>query len=235
MASWLQACGLRIDTGHVYGADVGNPLGLFEDADFVDLHRAAIDRHVPKAQGWIVTDRTRITPDAILREGAEQLLIARAHQSEPWGWKDPRTALFLDFWKGCVPGLKVLIVWRPGLAVIDSIRRRARKSRSPHYRVNLLRSLDLWKRHNQALLNYKRTHAADTLLVRTDSAIEHDAQLIAAINEKLGIPLHAVPASRVYRPELLAPPSTSLWRRSVARTKGIAGLERELAAASDPL
>jgi len=236
MASWLESCGVRMHAGRVLGPGPGNRRGHFEDADFTDLHRAAIDRHVHGAAGWIVTDRTAVEPDDELRRGAQNLLAARVHESGVWGWKDPRTSLFLEFWKALIPDLKALLVWRPAVEVLESIRARARGTpRGLRLRIGGRCALDLWRAHNQAILDYKRTHPADTVLVSTEAAIEADLRLIAALDERLGVSLHRVSVATVYTPGMLKTYSPSWLTRMVAGRRPVSELEDGLRAASDRL
>jgi hypothetical protein len=44
--------------------------------------------------------------------------------SEPWGWKDPRTTFTLPFWLDLFPEAKVLHVYRHGVDVAQSLRKR---------------------------------------------------------------------------------------------------------------
>jgi hypothetical protein len=70
-----------------------------------------------------VTRDFRFTPTPREASRAAEILAARAGRPL-WGWKDPRTCLFLDFWKARVPQAQYLCVYRNPLDVILSLARR---------------------------------------------------------------------------------------------------------------
>ncbi|MDP4350266.1 hypothetical protein QSG17_25820, partial [Escherichia coli] len=62
-------------------------------------------------------------PEALRREAAA-LIAVRAGRGSGWGWKDPRTTLFLDFWSEFLPDARYLLVFRRPWEVVDSLFRR---------------------------------------------------------------------------------------------------------------
>ena len=60
--------------------------------------------------------------DGDVLEDAQSLLEKSAGQS-PWGWKDPRSALFLEQWLRLAPDAKFVFVYRQPTQVIHSLRR----------------------------------------------------------------------------------------------------------------
>src|ERR1700688_3966457 len=110
-----------------------NPRGYFEDADFYELHlrmlHACTRQDDPGFRDWGWTesegfDRGRL-PE--FRTAARELVDKRRGSPGTWGWKDPRTALLLDFWHeilieaGTAPGY--LLVYRPPWDVADAMQR----------------------------------------------------------------------------------------------------------------
>ena len=119
LASWLEQCGLPIGDELVPGG-IGNPLGHFEDKAFIDFHQSVLrDNHL---------DTLVIDQEIELSEAHYQfamLMAAQRSDQAQWGWKDPRTCLFLDFWKDVIPDAYALCIFRHPAEVIDSFRRRA--------------------------------------------------------------------------------------------------------------
>jgi hypothetical protein len=118
---WLHDCGLQVGE-RLVGAGTGNVEGHFEDEDFFQLHQQIlIDKglhpdglHPPEA----------LTPSA--REQAEmRSLIAARNSSFPqWGWKEPRTCLFLDTYSALLPQAKYLVLLRDYEEVVHSLLKR---------------------------------------------------------------------------------------------------------------
>src|SRR5450631_3600129 len=91
-ACWLERCNLPIADGRLLGPGVGNPLGHFEDLDFSDLQ----DRAIKRAHGsWRATGPQSLSFNTSEVAAAERLVARRNAAYQLWGWKDPRTVLFL--------------------------------------------------------------------------------------------------------------------------------------------
>ena len=119
VASLLQQAG--IDMGeHLLGANDSNPKGHFEDLDFLNFHGNVLQSQGLSSEGWVLQKNIPV-PEAYLKE-AETLLKKRSLKSF-WGWKDPRTTLFLDFWSGVLPKAHFLFIYRLPWEVIDSLYR----------------------------------------------------------------------------------------------------------------
>lgn len=57
-------------------------------------------------------------------EEARELLAVRVRSGVAWGWKEPRTTLFLDFWQERLPDARHLFVFQRPWEVVDSLFRR---------------------------------------------------------------------------------------------------------------
>ena len=92
LASLLQQGGVEIGT-QLLAPTFDNPRGYFEDEEFMRLHD---DMLYARGKTILVERSFAPTIDATETARAQQLIAARAHLPL-WGWKDPRTSLFLDF------------------------------------------------------------------------------------------------------------------------------------------
>jgi Sulfotransferase family len=54
-------------------------------------------------------------------------LLGRLKFGAPWGWKEPRTTLFVSAWRQVFPGARIVHVLRDPLAAASSIRERERR------------------------------------------------------------------------------------------------------------
>ena len=189
VAGWLHACGMDLGEDF-YEPTYGNPLGHFEDLDFVGFHKRALER-----QGLDFV----LTPDQVITTTIEDTkdayaLLREKPGRQQWGWKDPRSALFLDFWRARLANVRVLGLYRPFSTVVDSLMRRDllqpasawKKSllpvwHSPKNRWLTKRYLGTWIRYNEALLAFADAYPDDVVLVRTDAVLQDEASLRAKL------------------------------------------------------
>ena len=203
-----------------------NPLGHFEDLDFFEFHQRVLAANGVCQSGFVAAADTIHVPEP-LQAVARQLLAARNKLSQPWGWKDPRTVLFLDFWASLLPDARWLFVIRDPSQVVDSLFRRGDAA----FLDNPPFTLKVWSHYNQLVRSFVRRYPQRCLVVDV-SQIGHDQQsVIDAIRSRLGVSLSA-PAA-VYQPDLLAS-SASARHVAIARAADPAAYElyadlRELA------
>lgn len=202
-ASWLENCGLRIHNGNVIEASTGNDKGHFEDKDFVDLHSLVIKRLEPKSLGW------KIDVDHFLNFKNNQLVKAkklvdiRNEQYLVWGWKDPRTTLFLEQWQEIIPNLKVVIVWRPCSEVVLSLVERSQKALNPILKIKIIEAVKLWNTYNQRLCDYKQKNPKNTLVFKLNDIIDRNELVLEEINKKLNLDLNYYPIKNIYSEQML--------------------------------
>lgn len=204
-ANWLAHCGLYIGDKLLH-RKTDNPMGHYEDLDFLNLHEEIL-----AANGCthLVPLNKTLSISEPLQMRAHQLVQARTDKLS-WGWKDPRTALFLPFWKSLIPGLKVLVVYRHYASVADSLMRRERKSpaerkgwpklekrlsRRWQYSFGnrpLLRTyLQTWLRYNRDILQFTCTYPNDVLVIPIDQLPGLSSQIIGFLNANWGFELIA--------------------------------------------
>jgi hypothetical protein len=125
LASWLHACGLDLGS-ELLGKGVGNERGHFEDMDFLNLHEKCLKANGIGCGGLLKTGPLQLS-DELLEE--MRALVARKCQRAQWGWKEPRTCLFVDEYFKLLPQARHLVVYRHYELVIDSLVRRRMKNR----------------------------------------------------------------------------------------------------------
>lgn len=148
VARLLNLCGLWLGADdEILGPAADNPEGFWEHVGILTLDDdllAALGggwdvAPAPLASDW--TTRPELAP--LMSRGAAIVGAFRGH--EPWGWKDPRSALVLPFWETLAPDLRVVVCLRSPLAVAGSLRTRATASQAF--------SLGLWQAHHERLLD----------------------------------------------------------------------------------
>jgi hypothetical protein len=203
---WLHRCGLPIDNGRVEGADHGNPKGHFEDQDFLELHKRTILQALPESRGWIVTRPDEVSRLRLDEDQMRPLAEARIARYPAWGWKDPRTTLFLNQWKQVIPGMKLLWVWRPCHEVVHSLVKRYLVSpakRQPYLHVTIRQAIDMWKLACRCGVDFIQAHPEDCLSVRLDVLLKNDAALIHTLNRRMGLKLNTISVGSDFEPKLL--------------------------------
>ncbi len=94
-----------------------NPAGHYEDIEFLNLHNDILASH---QQDFKVKSKIQWDINQEFQQRA-QALVSDRNQHAIWGWKDPRTSLFLDFWQMLIPDCCYLICYRHYMPVIKSL------------------------------------------------------------------------------------------------------------------
>jgi glycosyltransferase involved in cell wall biosynthesis len=181
-ASILQSCGVNMGE-HLIGKAIGNEKGHFEDLDIVDFHKEALISQGLEMNGLTLVTQIPVVEN--LYHSAETLIKARL-KNPLWGWKDPRTSLFLDFWDSLLPNAYYVIVYRAPWEVIDSLYRRGTDEviwKNPEI------AAEIWKNYNSRILEFCKKHSDKCLLINVSRIIDDPSQLISGIYYKFGIQL----------------------------------------------
>ena len=194
LASLFEGAGLSVGR-RLLGGGAGNEAGHFEDLDFQEFHQRALLGNGLSADGFTAAARPCVPLP--LRDDAERLVLSRREQRSAWGWKDPRTILFLDFWAELLPDARYVFVFRPPWEVADSFFRRG----DPAFVYNPLLAVPVWLHYNQRILRFI-AERPDACIVRELAQIVADpGDVVAAVRERFGLPLGASPDR--FRPDLL--------------------------------
>ena len=118
VTQWLHRCGLPIGTKLVPGG-IGNAEGHFEDVDFLALHEQLLKNRKLPVSGF--TDQPLQLLTAIDKQQLQALIVVRQRENSQWGWKEPRTCLFLDIYKELLPSAFYLVVVRDHNATVNSM------------------------------------------------------------------------------------------------------------------
>lgn len=186
LGSLFSAAGVHLgDT--LLGRHHGNVKGHFEDEDLLHFHERCLGAHGLGTEGYATTDRI-VVPER-LRQEALRLVASRRERGTLWGWKEPRTTLFLDFWEGILPEAKFVFVFRRPWEVVDSLFRRG----DPSFQANPSHAIDVWTHYNRLLIDFYRRHPEKTFVCEVTQAIESPTAVFANIRQKLGLALGRPP------------------------------------------
>jgi glycosyltransferase involved in cell wall biosynthesis len=182
-AMLLRSAGIDIGQ-RLMPASAANADGYFEDLDFVDFHAKALRANGYADNGILASGRVTVSEQ--LRHEAVAIADARAKANHPWGWKDPRTVLFLDFWNTLLPDASHVFVFRSPWEVVDSLFRRGTdESICSNPRL----AIDCWMHYNSLIRDFAVRRRTTCVVVESSDVLARPRMVIAAIQERLGVPL----------------------------------------------
>jgi len=121
VAQWLHSMGLYLGED-LLKANFSNEKGHFEDNDFLQLHRAILRAHDLSPSGLDKNISIKVSESE--RKKMERLVLRKMKQQDQWGWKEPRTCLFLNEYNKIIPDAKYLVVYRNFNEVVNSLVKR---------------------------------------------------------------------------------------------------------------
>ncbi|MFY7806874.1 MAG: glycosyltransferase [Limnoraphis robusta] len=195
-ASLLERLGVNIGKLLV-GANYGNVKGHFENIDFVEFHKAILHDHNIDELGC--TFQSNISLNSRQIEQAQSLIQHNQDSQHPWGWKDPRTTLFLEFWQEILPEAHFVFVYRSPWEVVDSLYRRSTD-------LTLIKcpelAVKMWIHYNKKILNFYRENPENSLLVNVYKVGTKPQDFVQALNCKFNLNLPSPPEDN-FDPSLL--------------------------------
>lgn len=197
VAHYLKECGLYIGD-NLFNQRKGNPLGHFEDLEFLYFHKRmlrenGIDKFPTSDSGLPIHLNG---PNRI--EGIQ--MVARRMERRQWGWKDPRTTLFLEFWSGILKNARYLFIFRHPSEVAQSLVRRGTDADILEMPVIGLKA---WRVYNNQILQFWMNHQDDAVVWDIQDLV-HDPQLaVRYLNANFDIELEHLAFDRVFRKNAL--------------------------------
>ncbi len=207
-ARWLHGCGLHLGENLLRSKyEHANPEGLhYEDVDFLELHRKVLQASGLSGDGYLTQEAVSLLPQ--YADQAQNLIATRNHLQQ-WGWKEPRTCLFLADWRSLLPDAKLLVVYRPAAKVADSLLRRKldhpRPMRRQVYRwqfrdtdshaAHLIR---VWDRYNRDILQAVDTAPEDALVLRIGDLVPQSKAILEFLRDEWGFDLALHEAGEIY-------------------------------------
>jgi hypothetical protein len=195
LSSLLQSAGVNIGKKLV-AANEGNPKGYFENSDFVEFHENVLFSLGIDKIGWTTLENCH--PPSYYVDDAQKLIELNQDYDKPWGWKEPRTTLFLDFWSNLLPSAYFIFVYRSPWEVLDSLYRRG----DDIFHHNPELALQAWSSYNRQLLRFYQKYPEKCLLFNLEKITVNPNNLIEMINDKFNLSLPSVDSS-IYDPSFL--------------------------------
>ena len=187
-ASLFQKVGVDIGKKLV-GPAVGNVKGHFENVDFVEFHKSVLRSHGIDELGCTFEKTIPVAAEYV--EIAKKLIADNQKTNKHWGWKDPRTALFWDFWLNLLPQANFICVYRSPWEVVDSLYRRGTDVSLLH---NPEMAVKMWIHYNQKVLELHERFPDRCLLANVYPIGNTPDFFIDRVNDKFNVNLGAIPA-----------------------------------------
>ena len=178
-SSLMESVGINVGK-RLIGASSGNPKGHFENLDFVEFHQRVLDSQCLNREGWTLQPKISI-PQQFYDEA--KLIVEKNSISQCWGWKDPRTTLFLDFWHNLLPQAHFIFTYRSPWEVVDSLYRRGDEvfDTNPKY------ALEIWTHYNQLILDFHHRFSEQSILLNIENLIADPHCIFKLCKNKFGI------------------------------------------------
>ncbi|MEG4353236.1 glycosyltransferase [Microcoleus sp. LAD1_D3] len=186
-ASLFQKVGVDIGKKLVGPAD-GNVKGHFENVDFVEFHKSVLRSHGIDELGCTLEKTIPVAAEYV--EIAKRAIDQNQQTHKHWGWKDPRTALFWDFWLTLLPEANFICVYRSPWEVVDSLYRRGTDFsllQNPEMAVKM------WIHYNQKVLELYERFPHRCLLANVYPIGNTPELFLDRVNEKFNVNLGAIP------------------------------------------
>ncbi len=180
-ASLLQSAGLDIGE-RLMGGAFSNVKGHFENLDFVEFHERILDSQGLSKAGWTLENDISVSEEYI--EKAKELL-EKNNSKTIWGWKDPRTTLFLNFWAELVPRANFVFVYRSPSEVIDSLYRRGDEI----FYDNPAFAIELWMHYNKNIINFYKKYPDRCSILNIYTITKKPEILLKTLEQKFNISL----------------------------------------------
>ncbi len=205
-AALLQSARLHIGT-RLMKPLPENIKGYFENLDFCEFHEAILESQEVSKFGWTLQEKIDVEENFIK---LAQELVTQNAISALWGWKDPRTTLFLDFWAELLPTANFLLIYRSPWEVVDSLYRR---QSDEIFKEKPELAVKFWIHYNTKILNFVNRFPERCFLINIQTLISTKNLWIEVMNEKFSINLQS-PEAQIYDVSLLHTQAVNSYRPS---------------------
>ena len=114
-------------------------------------------------------------------------LVTSKRKTKIWGWKDPRTTLFLNMWDKILDNPRYIFVYRSPFFVIDSLFRR---KTDKWLMINPFLAAISWINYNKRIIDFYEKQENNCVIINLDDFIKNTTSIFNIISEKLNIKLN---------------------------------------------
>jgi hypothetical protein len=200
LANMFHDAGLYLGSKLMKGG-FDNVKGHYEDLELLSIHENDLKLKKLHPNGLRLKHNTGLFFEQSSLNDIKKILIDRKNL-EVWGWKEPRSTLYIQEWKQILPDLKVVAIYRPANQVIDSLVRRNYKSifkKNQLRKTNRLLHIFLypfyllweifnyrkaWAVYNDQLVKFNRKYPEDIYIIGIDQLINDYTKITKHISSK---------------------------------------------------
>jgi hypothetical protein len=228
ISNWLYRCGLQLGE-HLLEAGNGNVEGHFEDVEFLKMHEEILLSNDFPPEGYVYDQPIDISVYHV--EKLKSIIRVKNDLYEQWGWKEPRTCLFLDLYRELLPDAKYLIIVRDYKSVVYSLLKRdftafeekylsrnrlqqliwfnfrRKRSMEKFFKEHAEDYLKVYIEYNEHILNMlKDLPATDYIVVNYSLLEKRDKEVFSLLTDKWRFKLQYFSFREVYKKNLMSKP-----------------------------
>lgn len=166
MSSYLITCGIPMGD-EMLSAGIGNVHGHFEDKEILEYHKSLLKENVVNTY----LPKKTVKYGASDIKQAKNIIDNRNKSFQIWGWKDPRSTLFLDLWSECSSDIKFVFMYRAPYEVVSSLCRRIKKFKSPLVIIMPWLGCHSWIQYNKKIIDFYKANPDISIVVSINGFI----------------------------------------------------------------
>lgn len=224
---WLYRCGLNVGE-NLLGAGIGNDDGHYEDIDFYEAQKQILRNKNIEDSGFTETPVPGLAVEE--KEFLQSIITKKNSLSKEWGWKDPRTCLFLKDYEDLLPEAYYLVVFRDWKSTVSSLISRTykviyptddivikgffkgyRKKLEVQKRIDELckeratNFLKIWILYNKEILkSMSRLSKENYTVVNFGALLQSDKDVFKKLTDHWNFGLDYVSFKEIYKPKLIS-------------------------------
>ena len=228
ITNWLYRCGLQVGECLV-AANPGNKEGHFEDVEFLRLHEEILASNNLPSAGLVYGKKIDVSIYQL--EKLKSVIKIKNQRYKQWGWKEPRTCLFLDLYRELLPHSKYLVIMRDYPSVVNSLLKRdfaltdkkymsrgvieraiwtyfrKNKNKRKFYNANAEYFLKVWIDYNEHILSMLKELPVEDYIVINYSLLEkNDKEVFSFLTGTWHFALNYFSFKEVYKEDLMSGP-----------------------------
>lgn len=224
ITQWLYRSGLFLGE-RLFPAGPANPDGHFEDMDFLELHEKFLSKRKFPTSGFI-SDKIVLSTEE--KKEIETLIDKKKSEHSEWGWKEPRTCLFLDAYRDILQEAYFFIIVRDYNSTVNSMLSRDHKfliekinrkkglswvkwtlfksmTEEEFYKKYAEEYLKVWINYYEKILNHIHLIPKERLIV-TDikRLLQYDEYIFTRVTQQWDFTLRYLPIAGIYKESLVS-------------------------------
>jgi hypothetical protein len=185
-----------------YFDDIANKYGHFEDLDFLNLQRKELSK-LFNGEDYLVYQDFEPGEDFVRK--SKQLLKTKKtiNSNANWGWKDPRTTVFLEHWRQFDHEANFIFMVRKPEAVVNSLCRLLQTTSNPIQKRKYLLTYIYY--NNRILRFLKENREQKTAVISFDELVKFPEKKLQLLGEKFKHPFDAGLFKRMFDKNVISP------------------------------